>query len=77
MSVVSEAGGGPPSPDASRHDGSADRYQLDPARFPQRLDLELDPAVLERLQALADRSGRSISEMAAELLGRLIGDTIA
>lgn len=50
--------------------------QLDPSRFPQRLDLELDPVVIERLQELADRSGRSISEVAAELLGRQMGDRI-
>lgn len=50
--------------------------QLDPSRFPQRLDLELDPVVIERLQELADRSGRSISEVATELLGRIMGDSI-
>jgi hypothetical protein len=49
---------------------------FDSSRFPQRLDLELDPLVIERLQELADRSGRSISEVAAELLRELTGERI-
>jgi len=57
-------------------DGDPERYRLDPARFPRRLDLELDPAVLRQLEALAERSGRSISEVAAELFGQVLGDSI-
>lgn len=50
--------------------------QLDPPRFLQRLDLELDPLVIKRLQDIADRSGPCISEVAAELLGNMMGDCI-
>ena len=57
-------------------DGDSERYRLDPTRFPRRLDLELDPAVLRRMEALAERSGRSISEVAAELFGQVLGDSI-
>lgn len=53
---------------------SGEDFHLEPSRFPQRLDLELDPLVIQRLQELADRSGRSISEVATELLGRQMGD---
>jgi len=56
-------------------DDDPQRYRLDPAKFPRRLELELDPAVLRRLEALAERSGRSISEVAAELFGRVLGDS--
>jgi hypothetical protein len=42
------------------------------AEFPRRLELELPPPVLERLQQLSERSGRSIDELALELIDRAL-----
>lgn len=51
---------------------------LDPAHFPRRLELELSAEAMELLIRLAERSGRSINEVALELLDRqirrLLGD---
>jgi len=54
-----------------------DRFSLDPSRFPQRLDLDLPADVLQRLEALARRRGRSVKDMAADLLSQAIGDSRA
>jgi hypothetical protein len=51
-------------------------WRLDPSKFPQRLDLELHAETFELLEALSGRTGRSISELAAELLGKSLGDSI-
>jgi hypothetical protein len=50
--------------------------RFDPSKFPQRLDLELNTETFELLEALSGRTGRSISELAAELLGKALGDSI-
>ncbi|MCP9915123.1 ribbon-helix-helix protein, CopG family [Cyanobium sp. ATX 6F1] len=51
---------------------------LDPARFPRRLELEISAEAMELLIELAQRTGRSINEVALELLDgqirRLQGD---
>ncbi len=61
---------GPSQPDES----DPDRYKLDPSRFPKRLDLELDPAALRHLEALGERSGRDLSEVASDLFSRMMRD---
>jgi hypothetical protein len=53
-------------------DSDPDRYKLDTSKFPRRLDLELDPAALRHLQALAERSGRDLSEVASDLFSRIM-----
>jgi hypothetical protein len=45
-------------------------YRLDPRQFPRRLELELSEEVLEAMQKLADATGRSVSEIATDILSR-------
>ncbi len=47
-----------------------DPYRLDPKQFPRRLELELSEEVLEAMQKLADATGRSVSEIATDILSR-------
>jgi len=47
------------------------------AELPRRLELELSPPVLERLQQLSERSGRSIDELALELIDRALQNDLA
>lgn len=56
--------------DSCSGDESSNRYRLDPARFPKRLDLELSEPLLQRLEELAMRSGRSIDDVITEILSR-------
>jgi hypothetical protein len=44
------------------------RFRLDPKDFPKRIDLEVPEEVLAYLQRISDRTGRSISEIAAALV---------
>jgi hypothetical protein len=48
------------------------RWHLDPARFPQRLDLDMSESALESLEQLSRRTGRSIRDLAADLLSRSV-----
>jgi hypothetical protein len=45
-----------------------DTIPADLAGLPPRLDLELPPAVLEQLQSLSQTTGRSIDELALQLI---------
>jgi hypothetical protein len=44
------------------------RFRLDPKDFPARIDLEVPGEVLAYLQRISDRTGRSISEIAAAMV---------
>jgi len=44
------------------------RFRLDPKDFPKRIDLEVPEEVLACLQRISDRTGRSISEIAAAMV---------
>ena len=44
------------------------RFRLDPKDFPKRIDLEVPEEVLKYLQRISDRTGRSISEIAAAMV---------
>jgi hypothetical protein len=56
-----------PPPDGAP--GESDpRFRLDPARFPQRLDLELPEELVERLQRIAALKDRSLSELIHNLI---------
>ena len=44
------------------------RFRLDPKDFPRRIDLDVPEEVLEYLQRISDRTGRSISEIAAAIV---------
>jgi hypothetical protein len=46
------------------------RFRLDPKYFPKRIDLEVPEEVLAYLQRISDRTGRSISEIAAVILAQ-------
>lgn len=48
----------------------SDPWRLDPAKFPQRLDLDLTEEVYGLLAAISKRTGRSIAEVALEMLSR-------
>jgi|688.fasta_scaffold21174_5 hypothetical protein len=45
-----------------------DTIPADLERLPIRLDLELPPAVLEQLKSLSQTTGRSIDELALQLI---------
>ncbi len=73
FAVPSDASSSRPDANSPQPDDSdPDRYKLDPSKFPKRLDLELDPAALRHLQAIAERSGRDLSEVAADLFSRMM-----
>ena len=44
------------------------QFRLDPKDFPGRIDLEVPEGVLACLQRISDRTGRSISEIAAAMV---------
>lgn len=49
-------------------------FVMDHSNLPRRLSLNLDPAVVERLEALSQRSGRCVDEVALQLLDRTMQD---
>jgi predicted DNA-binding protein len=51
-----------------------DPSRLDPDKFPWRVDLDLSEEVYERLLAMSQASGRSIQEIAEEILGTCVAD---
>ena len=44
------------------------RFRLDPKDFPGRIDVEVPEEVLAYLQRISDRTGRSVSEIAAAMV---------
>jgi hypothetical protein len=44
------------------------RFRLDPKDFPGRIDVEVPQQVLDYLQRISHRTGRSISEIAAAMV---------
>jgi hypothetical protein len=46
-----------------------------PSRFLRRIELELKPDVLARLELLGESTGRSIEELTVELLDRSVSKT--
>ena len=55
---------------------STDPFRLDPDKFPKRLDLDLSEEVYERLLAISRESGRSIQEIAEEILCASVADRV-
>lgn len=45
-------------------------WQLDPEKFPKRIDLEVSEEVLYRLQQISLRTGLSITEIASSLVAQ-------
>jgi hypothetical protein len=56
---------------------AAEQQRLDPDRFPRRLDLDLNEEVYGRLLAISQESGRTVQEIAAEILGSCIASLAA
>ena len=46
------------------------RYRLDPKDFPSRIDVVVPAEVLAFLQRISDKTGRSISEIAAAMVAQ-------
>ena len=44
------------------------RFRLNPKDFPTRIDLEVPEEVIAYLRRISDRTGRSISEIAAAMV---------
>jgi len=61
-----------PDPSPSEEPDDNQRYRLDPARFPQRVELDLDEQLVRHLETLAARTGRSVNDLVTELLSRQI-----
>ena len=55
---------------------SVSDWKLDPQRFPRRIDLEVSEAVLQRLQQISLRTGRSISEVASGLVSQAVDQSL-
>ena len=47
------------------------RYRLDPKDFPSRIDVVVPAEVLAFLQRISDKTGRSISEIAAAMVAQV------
>jgi len=47
-----------------------DRFKLNPAKFPKRIDVFVSERVVDHIQAISARSGRSLSESAAVILAQ-------
>lgn len=62
-----------PTSNPSEDPDNDERFRLDPAKFPRRVDLELTPELLEQLEAMARRSGRSLPDLITDLLSREAG----
>ncbi len=52
----------------SDHTSDVDRFKLDPAKFPKRIDVFVSERVVDHIQAISARSGRSFYESAAAIL---------
>jgi hypothetical protein len=57
----------PPASDGAPEETDP-RFRLDPARFPQRLELDLPEELVERLQRIAEQKDRSLSELIHNLV---------
>ena len=53
---------------------ASDQFQLDPSRFHQRNDLELSEEAIDRLARLSSKTGRSIRDIAADLVTQACAD---
>jgi len=52
-----------------------DHFDLDPARHPVKINLQLPRSVLEKLQHQSSVTGRSIDELILEILDNSLEDT--
>lgn len=52
------------------NDNETTDYRLDPGTFPQRIEVELTEEIVEKISALAEKTGRSFSEVATDILSK-------
>jgi hypothetical protein len=50
--------------------------RLDPKDYPKRIELELSDQVLEKIKAISEKTGRSFSEVATDILSRAVSDKV-
>ena len=50
---------------------ATDSLRLDPGDFPKRVELELSEEVVEKITRLAEKTGRSFSEVATDILSKV------
>ena len=51
-----------------------DSLRLDLTKLPRRIELELSPALLERLATLSGRTGRSVRDLAEQIIHAAAAD---
>lgn len=56
------------------HNCTNERFCLDPAKFPKRLDLDLSDEVIAMIERRAAQTGRFFSEVVTDLLSKETGD---
>lgn len=49
-------------------------FRLDPKEHPKQVELELPDAVIAGLAAIAQKTGRSFSEVATDILSKAVDD---
>lgn len=54
----------------SDHARDIERFRLDPSKFPKRIDIFVPERVVDHIQAVSARTGRSFSESAAIILAQ-------
>ena len=54
----------------SDHARDIDRFRLNPSKFPKRVEISISERVMEHIQAISARTGRSFSESAAVILAQ-------
>jgi predicted DNA-binding protein len=50
------------------------KFRLDPSKLPQKLDIDLPPALAEHLRRTAAATGRSVDELILEIIDRYLQD---
>lgn len=50
--------------------------RLDPKDYPKRIEVELSDQVVEKIKVIADKTGRSFSEVATDILSRAVSDKV-
>ena len=49
-------------------------FRIDPGKLPRQLDIDLPPAVQEKLEKTAAATGRSVDELILEILDQYLKD---
>ena len=50
--------------------GEDEGFRVDPKQFPRRLEIELSEEALNEIQNIAKATGRSVSEVATDILSK-------